>query len=571
MPSLAPEARLRWRGLIPQLFAFVVLPLTGLLVIIAFGSLTLHEQAMRALVGERDERAARAAAGALEAQLRQRAQDVQWLAQRVADGVAPEAILATANPVDAAFDGGLAFLKLDGTVLASRSLSGRDSFADSAAQAGLIRLAREAGVAPAFATAFTGSDSSEAVVFVAAARAEVIAVGAFTPASVAAEALASALGPGSEMSAFVLDAEQRLLYQAGTPSTATHLADHPGVAEALRGESGTSYLPSPEGEHVIAYSAVPSLGWALVIEEPWHAVDNPLLRTTQIAPLVLVPVVALALVALWFGWRQIVQPLQALEARAAQLAWGQFEAIEPPVGGIAEVRRLQAELIHLAHKVKAAQQGLRGYIGAITAGQENERRRLARELHDDTLQALIALNQRIQLALADQPTAQPLAELNTLAEQTIANLRRITRALRPMYLEDLGLVAALEMLAREVSEANGLPVEFHCAGSERRLAVESELALYRLAQEAVSNAVRHSQATLVTLSLTYAPAAVTLAVRDDGRGFSVPDSPAEFAPSGHFGLLGMHERAELIGAQLSLESAPNRGTRLQVTLPTQAP
>jgi nitrate/nitrite-specific signal transduction histidine kinase len=87
------------------------------------------------------------------------------------------------------------------------------------------------------------------------------------------------------------------------------------------------------------------MGWALVLEEPWEEVDTPTLRTTQLAPLVLVPVLLLTLVALWFGLRQVVRPLQALEAKAASLAWGDFQTIEEPVGGINEIRRLQAELV----------------------------------------------------------------------------------------------------------------------------------------------------------------------------------------------------------------------------------
>jgi methyl-accepting chemotaxis protein len=93
----------------------------------------------------------------------------------------------------------------------------------------------------------------------------------------------------------------------------------------------------------------------VVIEEPWRAVADPLLRTTEFAPLVLAPALIITLVAIWFGMRQIVQPLQSLEQKTMELAWGDFEAIEEPVGGIGEIRRLQAELVHMADKVKTAQ------------------------------------------------------------------------------------------------------------------------------------------------------------------------------------------------------------------------
>jgi signal transduction histidine kinase len=137
----------------------------------------------------------------------------------------------------------------------------------------------------------------------------------------------------------------------------------------LRGESGTTYITEEGKEHVVAFSPILPTNWALVIEEPWDVVASPLLRYTEAGPLVLVPVLAFALAALWFGTRQIIQPLKELESRSSALAWGDFQAVEEPVGGISEISRLQNALVHLAGKVQSAQQGLRGYIGAITAGQ----------------------------------------------------------------------------------------------------------------------------------------------------------------------------------------------------------
>jgi signal transduction histidine kinase len=127
-------------------------------------------------------------------------------------------------------------------------------------------------------------------------------------------------------------------------------------------------------------------------------------------------------------------------------------------------------------------------------------------------------------------------------------------------------VTALEMLARETGQANGISVEFQRQGTERRLSPNVELALYRMAQEALNNVTRHAQAAHACLSISFTPQNVTVLVSDDGQGFDVPKSPAEFAPSGHFGLLGLHERAELIGADLEIRSSPGQGSRLMVTL-----
>jgi len=304
-------------------------------------------------------------------------------------------------------------------------------------------------------------------------------------------------------------------------------------------------------------------------EEDYKIATDPALDLTLVAPLVLIPPLLFAVAALWFAAKQIVQPLQELEAKAAALTWGDFEAIKEPVGGISEVQHLQLELAEMSRKVQAAQDGLRDYIGAITSAQEEERARLARELHDDTIQSVIALKQRVQLAqksLRDQTSRKTLAELESLAEQTIENLRRMTRALRPIYLEDLGLVTALEMLARETSQNSGIQIEFNKLGEEQRLSREVELALYRMAQEALNNVVRHSQASRADLCISFEAKGIELEVNDNGIGFDMPKSPTDFAAKGHFGLLGIRERAELIGARLEVESALGRGTRLKLVL-----
>ena len=574
MTRPAKNSGVRWRGLLLQLFGITVLPLTVLTLVIAFGSFTIHQRAMRALVGQRDERAARSIASALGEQLDDRMAVVRSLAQHAAGGASPASILAASDFVLHDFDGGVAFYSPDGARLAVTpgNNANQPEILSTSANPWLTDLLRRAGPEPVISPAFAVPPTGELYVLAAASAGNgPIAVGAFSATALARRSLADVFTPSEQASAFVADATSQMIYQAGSLALSENISKHPGLSDALQGNSGATYVPTTSGEHVVAFSPIAPTGWALVIEEQWEAVTSPMLRNTEITPLVLVPALLLALVALWFGARQVVRPLQMLEAKATDLAWGQFEAIEQPVGGIAEIRRLQAELIHMAHKVRAAQESLRDYIGAITAGQEEERRRLARELHDDTLQSLIALNQRIQLAqlaLADSPAAGSLAEIQTLMEQTMSDLRRFTRALRPIYLEDLGLVAALEMLTREIGQADNLRVEFQRAGSERRLSSEVELALYRMAQEALSNVARHAQASQVSLSITFKPDAVIMTISDNGRGFQVPASPAELAPSGHFGLLGLHERAELIGARLAIQSTPGRGTQVIVNMPT---
>ena len=564
------------RGLIWQLLLITILPLTILTLVITFGSLALHQRAMRSLVGDRDQRAVRTAAAALEEQFKHRENEIRGLSLQIGAASQDElpGILSSSNYLLDEFTLGLATFNPNGSLVSSNG--DQELWANLSEDIQPIINSLVSNPTPyLISTSLTEPDSGEKLVLFLALSPErnFVVGGASTAVDLVQHTLARSFGNGQATSVFLIDADKRLVVQEGLSNYQGEPAAHPGVAEALNGENGVTYVKVGNSEHVVTYSPISPVGWALVLEEPWEVVDTPTLRTTQLAPLVLVPVLLLTLVALWFVLRQVVRPLQALEAKAATLAWGDFQTIEESVGGINEIRRLQAELVHLARKVRVAQQGLHGYIGAITAGQEEERLRLARELHDDTLQSLIALKQRVQLAqlgMKDGSAKESLSEIVSLTDQTIENVRRQTRALRPIYLEDLGLVTALEMLTEEMSHVANIPVEFERQGVERRLDPDVELALYRIAQEALNNVARHAQATQAHLSISFTPQEVTLQAIDNGKGFEVPGSPAEFAPGGHFGLLGLSERAELIGARLEIHSSSGQGSRVIVHLPVQS-
>ena len=572
-PGTNDAQRPRGLNLIVQVGLLVFLPLSILVLVIAFGSTNLHQNAMRNLVGERDERAARSIATAINTQLLHRADLIQGLAIRGREHSSLEDVLESSAFLDQEFDMGLAFFTPEGFLITSRGdINNWQSFLEEAHfPMDEENFGFESGAIFSKAIPFPNPDNFIVIIYSRIGPTDPIAIGAFSVDSVVHQPLFSAFDPGEHAAAIVVDENQQIVYSIGD-TLPNHIdQSHPGVSEVLIGESGATYFPVNGSEHVTAFSPVPLVGWGVVIEEPWNSVTNPLLTTTQLAPLALVPVVILSLVALWFGARRIVRPLQSLEDRAAKLAWGDFQAIEDPVEGIDEINRLQHTLIHMAHKVKVAQQGLRGYISAITTGQEEERRRLARELHDDTIQSLIALKQRVQLtsiSQTDGATIDQLQEIQNMTDQTINDLRRITRDLRPLYLEDLGMVATLEMLTREMSSMIGIPVDFQSIGEEYRFSPEVELTLYRMAQEGLSNVSRHANASKGSIVLLFDPLSTTLTISDDGQGFVIPESPAEFAPSGHYGLLGLHERAELIGANLEIYSDAGHGTRLVITLPS---
>jgi len=577
---MSGESRFSPRGLTPQLFLFFVLPLSILLLIVTVGGVALHQREMRTMVGERDQRAVQAAAKALSNELYHRMSAVQGIVQGIVSNADEpskkklDEILAGYQFLQADFEGGLAFLNSDGEVLAATgdpNLWAELQPQNEAQLQGIFKGSGEkAGISQVH---FIG----QTAFMISAARnpvSGVIAAGAFSPETLIHHTLMDSMSASHGGRAFIVDSQGQVVYQSEEGPGTDGLSEHPGVREALAGGSGSLFIPSQK-EHVTAYSKVPLVDWALVLEEPWESISSPTLRFSEYAPLLLLPLVVATLMALWFGTNRIVEPLQALQSRAAQLGWGDYAAIEEPVGGIREIRRLQEELAHLARKVQAAQQGLRDYIGVMTAGQEDERRRLARELHDDTLQSLIGLNQRLQLLRiksagisSDVEVGEEINGLQALAEETIQNLRRLTRALRPIYLEDLGLVTALEMLAGEMSSPE-LTINFLCNGDVIRLSNQVELALYRIAQEALNNITRHAEAAQAKLSIVFEKDTIKLSVVDNGLGFNLPDSPAAFAPCGHFGLLGLHERAEMIGAKLLIQSEPGAGTQVTIRLPVR--
>lgn len=552
----------RLRGLSAQLLLLIVLPLTLLLIAVAFAGVNLHQRDMRALVGERDHRAVTLTAAALSAQMEGRFNRLRALADRAAAEAPERALLASAYLLTD-FDAGVALYDAAGRTLAATPAAARWATAPTAQTwLDVVRRSGEPTVLPL----------SEGVLPMAvpSGDGQVIALGAFS-----VEGLRSSLAPmlmndHSRMTLLLSDSQGRLLAALGLVQPAqSDLSAYPGVAEALRGESGVTFVTVQGEERVIAFAPVPSVGWALVAEEAWADVVSPQMRLSQAAPLVLLPAMLIALIALAFAWGRVVRPLQALRERAAQLGRGDWQSIEQPVGGIREVTELQHTLAHMAQQVRRAREALEGYIADITAAQEEERKRLARELHDQTIQSLVALNQRVQMArraLAHDPARadEKLAELQSLLAETVAEVRRFSQALRPIYLEELGLVPALEMLARECQAGTTMQVTFETVGMPRRLPPAAELAVYRIVQEALNNAARHAQARAAHVRVVFDDPELVVQVSDDGIGFVVPEQVSELAARGHFGLMGMHERAQLIGAHLAVRSQPGQGTIVEI-------
>jgi signal transduction histidine kinase len=241
--------------------------------------------------------------------------------------------------------------------------------------------------------------------------------------------------------------------------------------------------------------------------------------------------------------------------------------------GIAmENARLYEEQRAIAAELRASEERLRFYVTQITRAQEDERKRIARELHDETAQALVALSRRLDGLLTSpkrlaEPTMERLEELRQMTEGILQGVRHFSQDLRPPTLDDLGLLPTLEGLITSVMEQDGIEAELKVVGPQRRLSLETELVLFRIAQEALNNVKRHSKASKVVTTVEFTDGRVRITISDNGRGFELPDRTGDLAATGKLGLIGMRERAQLLGGTLMVRSKPGDGTTVVVDVP----
>jgi two-component system sensor histidine kinase DegS len=217
-------------------------------------------------------------------------------------------------------------------------------------------------------------------------------------------------------------------------------------------------------------------------------------------------------------------------------------------------------------------ENMRFYVRQITRAQEDERKRIARELHDDTAQALIDLSRRLDnLAISREQLSETviwrLEEFQELIDSILQGVRRFSRDLRPSVLDDLGLLPALEWLTANLTDEDGIETELKVYGDRRRLPPEAELALFRIVQEALSNVRRHSQASRVVTVVEFGEGRVRITVKDNGQGGELPGATSDLASTGKLGLIGMHERARLLDGTLTVRSEPGKGTTVTVDAP----
>jgi signal transduction histidine kinase len=236
-----------------------------------------------------------------------------------------------------------------------------------------------------------------------------------------------------------------------------------------------------------------------------------------------------------------------------------------PRFGSSDLRLAEQFAVRAANAVSISRRVAREALSRVVAGQETERRRLARELHDETGQALtsILLGLRaVDERASNDDVRAAVADLRELVVATLQDVRRLAVQLRPTVLDDFGLAAALERLTETFAESSGIEVELEARLGTKRLAPEVETTLYRIVQEALTNVVKHAEAHRISILLARREGSVLAVIEDDGKGL-----PANGLTGDGVGLLGIQERVELHDGRLTIESTPETGTTLRIEVP----
>jgi signal transduction histidine kinase len=359
-------------------------------------------------------------------------------------------------------------------------------------------------------------------------------------------------------------------------------------------EYGVELRPT---EH-LTFAALGSAPWGVVVRQPvaealategvpWHVVVA-----------LLAGHFALAGVFAWGAARSVTGPVAVLTEHAERIAGGEL-AWPIPALGADEVGRLGASLermrqnlallidhvakvnaqleqrveertkeLHQANdQLREREEARSQLLRKLITVQEDERKRIARELHDETSQGLAVLAMGIEAAqdaLRSGKTPR-LEEVKSLAVRTLEDVHRLILDLRPSVLDDLGLLSAIRWYAERHLESRGISVRCEF-GEMRRLPPEMETALFRICQETMSNVARHSQATAVLIQVGVDGGDVVVDVEDDGKGFD-HEAVARREGRRHWGLMGIRERAEILGGVARVESAPGQGTHVEVRIP----
>jgi signal transduction histidine kinase len=355
-------------------------------------------------------------------------------------------------------------------------------------------------------------------------------------------------------------------------------------------------------DEVLAFAPLPSrASWGVSVRQPRTQAFSNVLDLRRKA-LIWGPLLVLLSLGFALGAASsITAPLSTLVGTAKRIAAGELETPIPDLGSdevgylgrslermrvalqqsLNDVARARdqlelrikertAEIEKLYEELKQRDELRARLLQKLIRAQEEERRRIARELHDETSQVISTLALSLDTAIATLPeeaSRKRLLEARALALRTLDGIHRLSFDLRPSVLDDLGLFRAIEWYAERDLKRRGIAVRCESDEQDERLAPEIETALFRAVQEAITNIVKHSRAETVLIQCTITPKAVTIEIEDDGRGYD-PAGISQTAADGRgLGLAGIQERMEILGGTALIDSAPGQGTRLVLNVP----
>ncbi|MCL5075468.1 MAG: sensor histidine kinase, partial [Chloroflexi bacterium] len=366
-------------------------------------------------------------------------------------------------------------------------------------------------------------------------------------------------------------------------------------------------------EEVLAFAPLTSAPWGVAVRQSREEAFAYSDALQQRVLLFGISAFILAILSAWLLTRSVVKPIRTLTVACQRIAEGDLSLSLPPIPSIGgdelltlahsfeimrarleksleeiqrwteqleqrvqqrtkELEESQRQLVSVNQMLQSKEQARSELLRKIIVAQEEERRRIARELHDEMSQVLTALSVALEAAImapaskADDVKAR-LVATKSLVSGMLGEVQRMILDLRPSLLDDLGLIPAIDWYAESRLKASGIRVELETAGVEKRLPSELETVIFRLTQEAITNIAKHARAENVSISLEFKESAVVIDIEDDGCGFAVDQVLGQRKRNQAFGLLGMKERVDLFGGTLSIHSKPGEGTRLVVEIP----
>jgi len=373
---------------------------------------------------------------------------------------------------------------------------------------------------------------------------------------------------------FVVNQNGEITAHSGPGSEKIELGSQE-LVEFIQGQKPASHLTQtiPDGEGIIvSYAPLPDRPAGLIVEEPWSTAMAQAFyyQLILIGLLILGTTFSLYMLSLSIG--RVTGSIARLADNAARAVPG---SLFRPMAeqGPHELHLLIKAFNKMVVQLAEQQGSLRQYAHKALLSQEEERQRLSHELHDGTMQDLVGLVQRVELCRSEMDRDPLLArrrldELQDLIEQILGDVHRISNALRPSILEDLGLPTAIQALCNDLQkQMSSIQCQCVVTGEERRLSPDLELAVFRVVQESLGNIRKHVRSvTRVEVLMEFRESEIRTVVRNDGPVFPTPDVRS-LVRNGHLGLAGMYERAHLFHGNLNISSDPATGTTVRLRLP----